>query len=60
VPQHRSSVGVVAGVGVQFDDEFGIHVVPEVRYTRWINPTFDNLSTNTQRNQVEAAISLTF
>jgi hypothetical protein len=60
VPQHRSSVGIVAGAGVQIVDEFGIHVVPEVRYTRWLEPTFDNLTTNTQRNQVEAAISLTF
>jgi hypothetical protein len=60
IPQHRSSVGMVAGAGIQFIDEFGIHVVPEVRYTRWINPTFDNETTVTQRNQVEAAISLTF
>jgi hypothetical protein len=60
VPQHRSSVGAVVGAGIQFVDEFGIHVVPEVRYTRWINPTFDNLTTVSQRNQVEAAISLTF
>jgi Outer membrane protein beta-barrel domain len=60
VPQHRSSAGAVVGAGIQFVDEFGIHVVPEVRYTRWLNPTFDNLTTITQRNQVEAAISLTF
>jgi hypothetical protein len=60
VPQHRSSEGAVVGAGIQFVDEFGIHVVPEVRYTRWINPTFDNLTTISQRNQVEAAISLTF
>ncbi len=60
VPQHRSSVGMVAGAGIQFVDEFGIHVVPEVRYTRWVNPTFDNLTTKTQQNEVEAAISLTF
>ncbi len=60
VPQHRSSAGGVVGAGIQFVDEFGIHVIPEVRYTRWVNPTFDNLTTNTQRNQVEAAISLTF
>ena len=60
VPQHRSSFGAVVGAGIQFVDEFGIHVVPEVRYTRWVNPTFDNLTTITQRNQVEAAISLTF
>ena len=41
-------------------DEFGIKVVPEFRYTRWVNPIFENLTTNTERNQIEAAISLTF
>jgi hypothetical protein len=60
VPQHRSSIGAMAGAGIQFVDEFGIHVVPEVRYTRWVDPTFNNLTTRTQRNEVEAAISLTF
>lgn len=60
VPAHRSSVGMAAGAGVQFVDEFGIHVVPEVRYTRWIDQTFDSLTTHSQRNQVEANISLTF
>ena len=60
VPQHRSAIGMVAGAGIQFTDEFGIHVVPEVRYTRWVNPIFDNLTTKTQANQVEAGFSLTF
>jgi hypothetical protein len=60
VPQHRSAIGMVAGAGIQLVDEFGIHVVPEVRYTRWVNPIFKNLTTNTEQNQVEAAISLTF
>jgi len=35
-------------------------VAPEVRYTRWVNPIFQNQSTTTERNQVEADISLTF
>jgi hypothetical protein len=60
VPAHSSSIGLVAGAGLQFIDPFGIHVVPEVRYTRWIDPIFDNLTTNTQRNQLDASISLTF
>ena len=51
---------VVGGSGMQFVDEFGIHVVPEVRYTRWEDSNFDNLTTRTERNQVEANISLTF
>jgi hypothetical protein len=62
VPEHRSAVGMVAGAGIQFVDEFGIHVVPEVRYTRWVEPIFsgNNLSTRSAANEVEAAISLTF
>jgi hypothetical protein len=60
VPDHRSAIGMVVGAGIQFMDEFGIRVTPEVRYTRWIDQVFDNLSTHTQRNQVEADISLTF
>jgi len=60
VPQHRSAIGTAAGAGIQLVDEFGIHVVPEVRYTRWVNPIFENLTTKTDRNQVEASISLTF
>lgn len=60
IPEHRSSIGMVAGAGIQLVDEFGIHVVPEVRYTRWIDPVFEHITTNTQRNEVEADISLTF
>jgi hypothetical protein len=60
IPKNRSGIGLSAGAGMQFVDEFGIHVVPEVRYTRWEDSIFDNLTTRTQRNQVEADISLTF
>lgn len=60
VPAHRSGIGMVAGVGLQFIDPFGIHVVPEVRYTRWIDQVFDNLTTHTTQNQLDASISLTF
>jgi hypothetical protein len=34
--------------------------VPQVRFTRWSADTFDVFSTTTQRNQIEAMISLTF
>jgi hypothetical protein len=60
VPKHSSAIGMVAGAGIQLMDEFGIKVVPEFRYTRWVNPIFENITTNTERNQIEAAISLTF
>lgn len=59
-PAHRSAKGAVAGFGMQFIDPFGIRVVPEVRYTRWMQPTFDSVTTITGRNQVEAMISFTF
>jgi hypothetical protein len=60
VPKNRSSIGAVVGAGIQLVDEFGIHVVPEFRYTWWKSPIFENLTTNTKANQLEANISLTF
>ena len=59
-PTHRSSRGFVGGAGAQFIDPFGIRVVPEVRYTRWVTGTFENPTTQTQRNEVEAALTLSF
>ncbi len=59
-PAHNSAVGMVAGAGLQFIDAFGIHVVPEVRYTRWIDQVFNNSTTHTFQNQLEAVISLTY
>ena len=38
--KHRSGIGMVVGAGMQIVDEFGIHVVPEVRYTGWLDSTF--------------------
>ena len=59
-PFKRNARGAVAGLGFQFIDDFGIRIVPEVRYTRWLDQTFHSFSTGTQRNQIEAMISLTF
>lgn len=59
-PAHRNSRGFVGGVGLQFIDPFGIRVVPEVRYTRWVNQVFNAFTTHTQQNQVEANITLSF
>ena len=60
VPAARTIRGFVAGAGLHFKDDFGIHIVPEVRYTRWMGQTFQSLSTGSQRNQIEAMVSLTF
>jgi Outer membrane protein beta-barrel domain len=59
-PAHRSGIGMVGGAGIQFIDPLGIHVVPEVRYTRWVNQVFDNATTHTTQNQLEATLSLSF
>ena len=59
-PAHRNARGFVAGAGLQFIDPFGIRVVPEVRYTRWINEIFDAFTTHTQQNQIEANFTLSF
>jgi hypothetical protein len=60
IPKHRTSFGATVGAGIQFVDEFGIKVVPEFRYTRWEERVFENLTTRSQVNQIEADISLTF
>jgi len=56
----RTIRGFVGGMGVQLIDELGLRIVPEVRYTYWTGRTFDALSVVTQRNQIEAMISITF
>lgn len=59
-PANHLSYGPTVGAGFQFTDEFGIHVIPEVRYTRWQRPVFNNLTTTTAVNELEGVISLTF
>jgi opacity protein-like surface antigen len=59
-PQRNAIYGPVVGAGIQFTDEFGIHVTPEVRYTRWMESNFNYLSTTGNRQQIEADISITF
>lgn len=60
VQQHHGIKGAVVGAGIQFTDEFGIHVIPEVRYVRWMESNFNSLSTTQNRQQVEADLSITF
>ena len=60
VPANNWSKGFSAGSGGQFRDDFGITVSPQVRYTRWMDRPFDNLSTRTMVNQVEGMVSIGF
>ena len=59
-PIHKNVEGVVGGVGLLLIDPVGIHLIPEVRYTHWMNPTFDAFTTSTNRNEVAAGFSLSF
>ena len=59
-PAHKNAEGVVAGAGFLLIDPFGIRIIPEVRYTRWMSSTFDLLSTRTQRNEIAAGFSISF
>ena len=59
-PAHSSVFGIVAGGGVQVIDAFGVRIVPEIRYTRWMNPVFHAFTTNTQQNEIAAGFSITF
>lgn len=57
---HKNARGLVGGIGAQFVDDFGIHLVPEVRYTRWLDRSFDSFATKSRRDQIEAMVSITF
>jgi len=56
----RYITGVVAGAGVQVMDDFGVKVIPEVRYTRWFSRNFDSPPAQTARHQLEILIGIAF
>lgn len=57
---HSTAKGLVGGFGVFLIDPVGIRVIPEIRYTRWMNDIFNAATTRSQRNQIEAIISFSF
>jgi len=59
-PSTRRVMGITAGFGAQFIDPVGVRVVPEVRYTRWMDPSFRLFGTQSRRDHLEVMISLTF
>jgi hypothetical protein len=60
IPSSSMFFGFTAGVGFQLIDDFGIRVVPGVRYTRWLASAFDTLGARDRRHQVEIHLSLGF
>ena len=59
-PTRRFSPGVIAGAGFQVEDEIGLKLEIEGRYTRWFQRAFDNGAIRTNMNQVEVMVGLTF
>jgi len=57
---HRYVTGVVGGAGLQVMDDFGVKVIPEVRYTRWFSRNFDSPPAQSARHQLEILLGITF
>jgi hypothetical protein len=60
IPNKVNNLGVVAGLGMRFIDEFHIRVAPEVRYIRWQAPSILGTGYRSAPNQLEAELSLSF
>ncbi|MEO8097410.1 MAG: outer membrane beta-barrel protein [Acidobacteriota bacterium] len=56
----KNSLGAVAGFGGQFIDDFGIRIIPEVRYTYWFSKPFDSNHATSRQHQIEIVFSLSF
>ncbi len=57
---HSSARGGVIGAGVLVHDDVGFKLEIEGRYTRWFQRTFETPGANSQRNQFEILVGLTF
>ena len=60
LPTNQNVKGGVAGIGLHLVDGIGIRVIPQVRYTYWFTPVYNNQSTLSKKNQVEAMITIGF
>ena len=57
--KNSSTAGFVVGAGL--DVHFVLHILPEVRYTRWTNQHFNIASfLNSNQNQAEFMVGITF
>jgi hypothetical protein len=59
-PANKIIRGVVGGGGFRLVDDFGIRVMPEVRYTRWLADTWAPLPARVSRNQLEILVGIMF
>ena len=59
-PHKQNALGATVGAGMHFADDFGIRIIPEVRYTRWFNETFQKYGVHSRRDQIEILITIGF
>ena len=59
-PANASVLGGVVGAGWDWRTSKGVNVVPQVRYTYWMNPVFDTARTRSSRGQIEFLLGITF
>lgn len=59
-PAHRSVRGLIVGAGIRAVDDFGINVIPEVRYTYWLADTFSSNAARARRGQLQILVGFTF
>jgi hypothetical protein len=52
--------GASAGLGVHLTDDFGIRVIPQVRYTYWFSRTVDSRPARSAAHQVEVLVGISF
>ena len=57
---NKSVRGAVLGGGLQLRDESGLKIELEVRYTHWLQRTFDLYPTRSSLNQTEFTLGFTF
>ncbi|MBI4893617.1 MAG: outer membrane beta-barrel protein [Acidobacteria bacterium] len=59
-PSSKSAFGASAGAGVMLKDDFGIKIIPGVRYTYWFGGIFNERAAVSRRHQVDVGVSFVF
>ncbi len=57
---NQNTLGGVVGAGWDWRTTKGVNIVPQVRYTHWMNPVFDTTRTRSARGQIEFMLGITF
>lgn len=57
---NRYTPGATVGAGLQLSDDYGVKIVPEVRYTHWLGRPFDAAAARSRKGQIEFLIGITF